>query len=1019
MIKEHAQSGRDSRLWRRILLVGSTGALPLFFVSLLLISVAYGDALEFGLQERRGNAFEGRVERLLEVLPGYQLAAQRGAGPETNASKREIEAALDALARAGESEELGRALGFANAGPEAESLRAVRDKWQALAREPLSVVASGEGTSQVAEAARAVIQRIGDRSNLILDHDLDSYYLMDITLGTLPRLQQRMLEVRRRVAAWREGPQPSTNAVELAVAAALLREEDLGRIQQDARRSLREDANFNGKSPTLAPSLEPAVERFSLATERLLALLDRMARGDSVATDDFDAAANAAWAQSFALFRHGSAELDRLLAIRVSATRGKRLRAYLLIVATLLSAALVMGVLMRGLLAARYAEILKSQAELRSKEQQLRALGDNLPGMTYQVMRDFDGSMRFLYVSAGVERLHGVSSEAVLADASLLYERILPEDRPALLRAERESSANKTPFRMVARSLRTDGAVRFLEFASAPRELPDGRTVWDGIQLDVTDRQTAELAVRQSEQRFSCIFDGSPIPMTLSSLASGKYVAVNDSFLRLGGFDREEVIGHTPLELGIYENASAREPILAQLRQHGHLHAHEHVFRGKAGTLRDTVMWINVLRIGGEELVLVMALDVTEQKTAARQQKALEEQLRQTQRLEALGTLAGGIAHDFNNILGAIISYSELAKLDNPDNQPLVGYLDQVLLASQRATILVRQILSFSRQQKETQSNLQLAPICKEALSLLRATLPTTVTLRAELDTELPDVLANPTQVHQIVMNLCTNAAYAMKGRHGELSVRLAEARFDDDTPAPHVELAPGDYVRLTISDTGHGMDAATAQRIFEPFFTTKAAGEGTGLGLSVVHGIVNGYGGTITVDSELERGTTFDIYLPACPASTVPISEPAAAIPRGNGERVLYVDDEAVLGDVAQKMMQRLGYEAVVFQRSEAALAAFRRDPHGFDVLITDLTMPVLTGDALIREVLAIRPSFPVLLISGSSGPLSNEAVRKLGVQDVLSKPLGYRGLANALQQVLSRTARSYRPYSTDPRHI
>jgi signal transduction histidine kinase/ActR/RegA family two-component response regulator len=456
-------------------------------------------------------------------------------------------------------------------------------------------------------------------------------------------------------------------------------------------------------------------------------------------------------------------------------------------------------------------------------------------------------------------------------------------------------------------------------------------------------------------------------------------------------------------ELDLYPDISQRAFIFERVRQHGQLHGHEQAFRSKTGAIRHSVMWANVLTIGEDPCVLVVSLDVTEQTQAAAQQKELEEQLRQAQKLEALGTLAGGIAHDFNNILGAIISYSELTKMDNADNLGVQQYQDEVLRASQRATTLVRQILSFSRHQKEVRQELQLGPIIREALSLLRATLPSTIALQRKIDGALPNVLANPTQVHQIVMNLCTNAAHAMRGQQGKLSVELDQLMVQASTK-PHVELEPGPYVRLSISDTGEGMDLATQQRIFEPFFTTKGAGEGTGLGLSVVHGIVKEYQGVVTVDSVLGRGTRLCIYLPARPA--IELQAPAALpnIPRGAGQRILFVDDEPALGDVAQKMMDRLGYRAVVFQSSEAALAAFRNDPGGYDALVTDLTMPEMTGIELARQVLALRPGLPIVLASGSSGSLTATEVRQMGIRELVSKPVDYETLARILAQVLQR---------------
>ncbi|HEV8548116.1 MAG TPA: ATP-binding protein, partial [Polyangiaceae bacterium] len=627
----------------------------------------------------------------------------------------------------------------------------------------------------------------------------------------------------------------------------------------------------------------------------------------------------------------------------------------------------------------------------------------NLPGgMVYQLSRELDGSARFLHVSAGIEALHGVSAQAVLADAANLYDLLHVEDRSRLLEAERLSLAQMTPFKVVARSRRqSDGAMRWFEFASAPRKAADGRVIWDGIQMDVTERQLAG----QLEQRFSQIFDHSPIAMSLGSAEDGKLIAVNDTLLRLSEYSRDEMLGRTARELGIYDDPEQSVQIQTLLREAGRLAGFEVAFRAKSGKVRDVLLWVELITLDDARYILAMSLDVTAQKAATRQQRELEEQLRQAQRLDALGTLAGGIAHDFNNILGAITSLAELSKLENPQHVGLNDNLDQILIAGGRAAVLVRQILSFSRQQKEERTSLQLAPIVGEALSLLRATLPATIALEPMLAEPVADVLANATQVHQIVMNLGTNAAHALQGKHGKIRVALVPVTFPEGAPLPHVELSAGDYVQLTVADTGSGMSAATQSRIFEPFFTTKRAGEGTGLGLSVVHGIVKEYGGVITVKSELGRGTTFTLYLPVHESAPQKAQVTRGEFPRGHGERILLVDDEGLLSAAMARFVEHLGYRPVEFRHSVAALAAFRKEPSAYDALITDLTMPELTGIDLIREVRAIRAELPVVLVSGSTGGISSEELRALGVSELLSKPLSYATLAASLKRALSQT--------------
>jgi len=962
--------------------------LPLFCVAWWLLHGAYRKALDFGEQELRGVAFEQQLQQTFDGLVRY-VAASRLPQPDAT---REVDAELDELSKVYRGE-LGQRLGFVEAELKARAredaaLSLLLTRWQSRAQP--------RGAQTVAASLVAMSEHAGDSSNLILDHALDSYYLAEVVLSQ-PAIRARLLDA----AELARTPLAEPERRRLLALLTLLREQDLPHVDRGARSALRENT-IHERSESLQASLPRALHEYHYGVDALLVALEQVAAGQPPSSNEMEALSARAQAASSALARTSLTELASLIEHRLAAVRGERTGAYLALAATLAGAAFAMALMIRGLLAARNQEIQENERELRDKEAQLRAIGDNLPGgMTYQVVREVDGSMRFLYVSAGVESVHGVSAEAVLADPSLLYDAIAPEDLPAVREAERISLEQKRPFRVRIRSRHLgDGTVRWLELASAPRSLPDGRVVWDGIQLDVTERQL-------SEQRFSHIFDHSPIPITLSRASDGRFVAVNDAFLSFSGFSREEVIGRTSGDLDVYADPTQRAGVLAELRRTGRLHGLEVSFRTKAGKSRDNVLWLEMLTIGGEKFVLAMSLDVTERREAERHQRELEEQLRQTQKLEALGTLAGGIAHDFNNILGAIISYAELSRLDNPDNRELNDYLDEVLRASQRATVLVRQILFFSRHQKEERQNLQLAPIVKEALSLLRATLPSTISIQAALDAPLGEVSVNATQVHQIVMNLCTNAGHAMKGKQGRLEVELSAARFEPGA-APHVDLTPGSYICLRIADSGHGMDEATRKRIFEPFFTTKAAGEGTGLGLSVVHGIVKEYGGAVTVDSEVGQGTTFRIYLPVAT-----IAEPAAInevneAPRGTGQTVAYVDDEAALGDAAGKMLSRLGYRPTVFKSSAAALAKIRENPLAFAVLVTDYTMPELTGLELTREVLALRPDLPVLLVSGSTGPLPEAELRAAGVREVLNKPLSYTTLAQALKRTVQSQAPS-----------
>jgi len=381
--------------------------------------------------------------------------------------------------------------------------------------------------------------------------------------------------------------------------------------------------------------------------------------------------------------------------------------------------------------------------------------------------------------------------------------------------------------------------------------------------------------------------------------------------------------------------------------------------------------------------------------------KKLETELHQAQKMEAIGTLAGGIAHDFNNILGGIIGYAELAKMKAPEGSNVIAYLDKMIKSSDRAADLIKQILTLSRQHKQKQRPVQVRHIIKETLSLLRATLPTTIEIRQDLAKDAGVVNADPTQMHQVIMNLATNAGHAMQEDGGVLEVTLANVELDDLSAEKHLDLAAGSYLRLTVSDTGHGMTSEIRERIFDPYFTTKDTGEGTGLGLSVAHGIVKTHGGTITVYSEMGKGTTFHVYLPLILEEEREVKDSEEPLPTGT-ERILYIDDEEVLLEIGDQILEELGYEVVPEKSSVQALELFRAEPGRFDLVITDMTMPHMTGDKLARELMKIRPDIPVILCTGHSRLVSEEKAKEIGIKAFVMKPLVMRNLAETVRKVL-----------------
>ncbi len=406
---------------------------------------------------------------------------------------------------------------------------------------------------------------------------------------------------------------------------------------------------------------------------------------------------------------------------------------------------------------------------------------------------------------------------------------------------------------------------------------------------------------------------------------------------------------------------------------------------------------------GGVDRAACIMRDVTEQRRGEEEKKKLRDQLYQTQKLEAIGTLAGGIAHDFNNILGIILGFAEIALGEHAERGLASGALDQIVKATHRARELVKQILTFSRRTQQDRRLVQVSSLVKEALKMLRASLPTTIEIRSDLQGQ-GMVNADPVQIHQIIMNLCTNSYHAMRPHGGVLTVGLADVEFGERTP--HPDLPNGAYMRLTVRDTGSGIDPAILDRIFDPFFTTKDLAEGTGMGLSVVHGIVKSYGGVVTVESEPGKGSTFTVYLPRVQAQPGKHLEKLRPALPGGKERILFVDDETLLAELSAKMLSALGYQVVTEASSPAALELFQREPHRFDLVITDLTMPQMTGDELARRMMEIRRDVPVILCTGYGEMITREQAQTMGIRELLLKPLSRDDLALTVRNVLDGIA-------------
>jgi PAS domain S-box-containing protein len=514
---------------------------------------------------------------------------------------------------------------------------------------------------------------------------------------------------------------------------------------------------------------------------------------------------------------------------------------------------------------------------------------------------------------------------------------------------------------------------------------------------DITERKITENKLRESEERYRTVADFT-YDWEQWIAPGGKFLYVSPSCERITGYKPHEFITDPALFFRIIHPEDL-EQVKAHFLDEHYITTPEHrEFR--IITKSGQEHWIGhscqpVYDAEGRWLGRRASnRDITENKQ-------IEAQLRQAQRMEAIGTLAGGIAHDFNNILTPILMGTELAQLTLAEDDPVQEDLGKVLQATHRAKELVGQILTFSRQEKEEARPLRVTTIVKEVIKLIRASLPATIEIREKILAQTDTVLADPIQIHQVILNLCTNAAHAMKEKGGTLEIDLNNEMIESSDLSRIGEVQPGKFVKLSVRDTGHGMDQRTLEKIFDPFFTTKERGEGTGMGLSVVHGIVKNLKGAITVESWPQKGTLFTIFLPCVESETVEKGQRMEGAPPGT-ERILFVDDEAVIPDIYKSMLQRLGYRAEIRSDPLEAWEYFRQNPHKIDLIITDHTMPGLTGLELTEKVFRIRPGMPIILCTGFSQEGVEEAAKKAGIPVVLFKPIDRLTMARTIRRVL-----------------
>ena len=640
-------------------------------------------------------------------------------------------------------------------------------------------------------------------------------------------------------------------------------------------------------------------------------------------------------------------------------------------------------------------ELEKERANLRLTEAHLKTLIHTIPDLIW--LKDPDGV--YMACNRRFEQFFGAQEADIIGKTD--YDFVDKTQADFFRQKDREAiAAGKLSINEEEVVFAEDGHRELLETIKTPMLDGQGRLIGVlGIAHDITAIRQAQERLRESEERFRQALEFLPVAIGISD-ANRQIIYLNREFTQRYGYLQEDIPSLDAWAEQACPDPEYRQTCLSQwdedmaqvLLTGGATPARERKVTCKDGTLCQ----VEIVTRPVSGMYVTAFNDVTERTV-------FESRLRQAQKMEAIGQLAGGIAHDFNNILSAVVGYTDLALAQTTNNPPLHDDLTQVRNAANRATDLVKQILTFSRRQRQEKFPLQAFQVIKEAMKLLRASIPTTIEIRQDIASEAA-ILADPTQIHQMVMNLCTNAYHAMKERGGLLTVTLHEAEIRQAIKDCCTELPPGRYLKFSVSDTGCGMEKDTLARIFEPYFTTKDKDMGTGLGLAVVHGIVKEHLGQISVSSEPGQGTTFNVYLPMVHQMVLETAlAPVFPLARAN-ERIMVVEDEVSIRDMLTRFLTNAGYRVDPFANGGEAWAALQQNPETWDLLLTDQTMPEMTGDVLAVEALKLKPGLPVIICSGFSDLLNDKRAYALGVKAYLKKPIGVSALLIAVDKALYR---------------